>query len=189
MNFTLADRSDAFRSILTNCEITRRGGEALVLESGVDVAMDMLARTREHSNCVYVVGNGGSASVASHMVIDLLHVAQMRAFALHDSSVITCMANDYGYENAFAKILSNVARRRDLLIAISSGGHSQNIRNAVLQMEALGGETITLSGFDRGNPLRSLGDINVWLDSDDYGFVEVGHQFILHNMIDRFSTL
>jgi len=188
IEFSLADRATMFQKILIACKMTHADGAALPLESGVDVAMDMLVRTRESDNCVYVVGNGGSASVASHMVIDLIHVAKMRAFALHDSSVITCMANDYGYENAFARILSSVARPGDLLIAISSSGQSQNIRNAVQQMKKLGGEAITLSGFDKNNPLRAMGDINMWLDSDDYGFVEVGHQFVLHNLIDRFSV-
>jgi D-sedoheptulose 7-phosphate isomerase len=52
-------------------------------------------------------------------------------------------------------------------------------------MRGLGGATITLSGFKRDNPLRALGDTNIWLDSTDYGMVEIGHQFVLHNVADR----
>jgi len=72
-----------------------------------------------------------------------------------------------------------------MLISISSSGKSKNIRNAAAKMRELGGTVITLSGFDQNNPLRQLGDVNVWLDSHDYGFVEIGHQFVLHNMADR----
>lgn len=75
-----------------------------------------------------------------------------------------------------------------MLIAISSSGNSENIRNAATLMTNCGGTVITLSGFAVDNPLRSLGDINIWLDSRDYGLVEIGHQFILHNMSDRFDA-
>lgn len=184
----LVERVAAFQKIIAGCEVTRREGSILDLERGMGLLLEKIEQARERSACVYVVGNGGSASVASHMVVDLLNVAKVRAFALHDASVMTCMANDYGYDNAFANILSTAAVEGDLLIAISSSGRSQNIRNAVTRMRQLGGESITLSSFASDNPLRSLGDLNVWLDSDDYGYVEVGHQFVLHNVIDRFAA-
>jgi D-sedoheptulose 7-phosphate isomerase len=63
-----------------------------------------------------------------------------------------------------------------------------NIRNAVTQMKSSGGTVITLTGFKPDNPLRQMGDLNIWLDSHDYGFVEIGHQFVLHNMSDRFGA-
>jgi D-sedoheptulose 7-phosphate isomerase len=72
-----------------------------------------------------------------------------------------------------------------MLVAISSSGQSANIRNAAAEMRKLRGAVVTLSGLKRDNPLRSLGDVNFWLDSSDYGMVEIGHQFILHNVADR----
>jgi D-sedoheptulose 7-phosphate isomerase len=75
----------------------------------------------------------------------------------------------------------------DMLIAISSSGNSANIRNAVSAAREIGAFSLTLSGFKGDNPLRTMGDTNVWLDSQDYGFVEIGHQFILHNLADRFN--
>ena len=63
-----------------------------------------------------------------------------------------------------------------------------DIRNAAAQMTSSGGTVITLSGFASDNPLRALGDINIWLDATDYGFVEIGHQFVLHNVADRFGA-
>lgn len=187
VTLSLADRASHFREIISRCEIAKRNGEVLDIESGIAEVLDMLVQLREKGGCLYVIGNGGSASVASHAVIDFLNVAAIRAFTLHDASIITCMANDYGYDTAFADILSRVARPGDLLIAISSSGASDSVCNACRRMQDLGGCVVTLSGFSADNPLRVLGDMNLWLDSSDYGFVEVGHQFVLHNIVDRFS--
>jgi D-sedoheptulose 7-phosphate isomerase len=123
--------------------------------------------------------------VASHAVTDFLNVAKLRATTLHEPSLLTCMSNDFGYEVAFARVLATLASPGDALVAISSSGQSANIRNAAAEMRKLGGQVVTLSGFKRDNPLRALGDVNFWLDSTDYGMVEIGHQFLLHNIADR----
>lgn len=177
-----------FGSLLERSEITGKDGTLLGIEPGISAAMRLLAQVRKNLGGVYVIGNGGSAGVASHAVIDFVNVAKLRAFTLHEPALMTCMANDYGYENAFARMLAQMAKPGDVLIAISSSGNSKNIRNAAVQMDDIGGKVITLSGFAGNNPLRSLGDINIWLDSDNYGLVEIGHQFVLHNMSDRFGA-
>lgn len=184
----LATRAQQFAALLGNCEITGKDGTPLDIEPGITAALEILTRVRADNGNVYVIGNGGSAAVASHAVIDLINVARLRASTLHEPSVLTCLVNDYGYENAYSRLLALLARPGDVLIAISSAGRSVNIRNAAAQMMNAGGSVITLSGFARDNPLRSLGDVNVWLDVSDYGLVEVGHQFILHNMSDRFGA-
>lgn len=187
-NLSLTFCTAQFGDLLGRCEITGKDGIALGVEPGMSVAMKRLAQANQNHSSVYVIGNGGSAGVASHAVIDLVNVGKLRAFTLHEPAMLTCMANDYGYEQAFARILAQIAKPGDILIAISSSGNSENIRNAAAQMTNSGGTVITLSGFAGDNPLRSLGDINIWLDSRDYGLVEIGHQFILHNMSDRFGA-
>lgn len=184
---SLGARAAQFQALLAGSEFTDAGGTRLSLEDGIARAMQMLRAARERSNSVYLVGNGGSAGIASHATTDFVNVAKLRAQTVHDSSLLTCMANDYGYENAFARILSHLAGRDDVLVAISSSGKSANIRNAAATVKQKGGQVLTLSGFERDNPLRAMGDLNVWLDSRDYGFVEIGHQFILHNIADRFG--
>ena len=188
-NLSLASCAAEFGALLGRSEITERDGVLLGVEQGILAAMQLLAKTRDRQGSVYIIGNGGSAGVASHAVIDFVNVARLRAFTLHDPALLTCMANDYGYENAFARMLAQMARPEDVLIAISSSGNSMNIRNAAVQMTDNGGTVITLSGFSKGNPLRLLGDINIWIDSCDYGAVEIGHQLILHNMSDRFGVI
>lgn len=186
MNMSLTSRATKFGTLLERCEVTGRDGHAFELEAGVAAAMQILSKVRESS--IYIIGNGGSAGVASHAAIDLFNIAKLRALTLHEPSLLTCMANDYGYENAFARILSQVTKPGDVLIAISSSGRSLNIRHAAAQVIDKGGAVITLSGFAHDNPLRSMGDINIWLDSSDYGLVEIGHQFVLHNISDRFGA-
>ena len=184
----LATRTQQFATLLGNCEISGRDGTPLGVELGITTVLENLIWLRGNGGSVYVIGNGGSAAVASHAVIDLINVAKLRAFTLHEPSVLTCIVNDYGYENAYSRLLAHMARPGDILIAISSSGRSVNICNAVTQMMNNGGSVVTLSGFSYDNPLRSLGDINIWLNVSDYGLVEVGHQFILHNLSDRFGA-
>lgn len=187
-DLSLAARLTRFGGLVGNCEIRGRDGVAFDLESGIKAIVDALARVRESQGSVYVIGNGGSAGIAGHAITDFVNVAKLRAFTLHDAPLLTCMANDYGYENAFARLLKQMAKPGDALVAISSSGRSPNIRNAATQVRESGGTIITLSGFAADNPLRLLGDVNVWLDSTDYGLVEIGHQFVLHNVADRFGA-
>jgi len=187
MNLSLAGRAEQFQTTLNASEFTDTSGVRVAPEGGVLSAVRMLRAARDRGSSVYLVGNGGSAGVASHATTDFVNVVRLRAQTVHDSSLLTCMANDYGYENAFARALSTLARPEDVLIAISSSGKSPNICNAAAKVRELGGTVITLSGFAPNNPLRALGDLNIWLDSRDYGMVEIGHQFILHNISDRFG--
>lgn len=185
---TLAARTQQFAGVIEGCEITGKDNAVLEKEAGLLSIMKILDQAKLNRNMVYVVGNGGSAAIAAHTVIDFVNVAKLRAFTLHDSSVMTCMANDFGYENSFSRMLGQLSQPGDVLVAISSSGRSMNIRNAATQVTANGGTVISLSGFARDNPLRLLGDVNIWLDSNDYGMVEVGHQFVLHNLADRFGA-
>lgn len=187
LDMSLGARAAQFLTLLAESEFTDDNGGRLSPEGGIARAMQILRTARERASSVYLVGNGGSAGVASHATTDFVNVVKLRAQTVHDSSLLTCMANDYGYENAFGRILSQLARADDVLVAISSSGKSANIRNAATAVRQQGGQVLTLSGFERNNPLRFMGDLNIWLDSRDYGFIEIGHQFILHNIADRFG--
>jgi len=183
--FSFAARIGQFSALLEQCQITCRDGKNLDLEPGLTAALAMILGVRERGGHILVIGNGGSAAIAAHVVNDLVNVGEIRALTVHDSALLTCMANDYGYENAYARAVGRLAEPGDLLIAISSSGRSRNICNAAERMKELGGSVLTLSGFAADNPLRSLGAANIWLDAADYGLVEVGHQFILHELTDR----
>jgi D-sedoheptulose 7-phosphate isomerase len=182
---TLATRGAEFQALLSAIEVTDTEGMRRDAEKSIADVLGALKELRHRGGRLYLVGNGGSAAVASHAVTDFLNVGKLRASTLHEPALLSCMSNDYGYEIAFARILATLATPGDMLIAISSSGQSANIRNAAAEMRKQGGAVLTLSGFKRDNPLRSLGQLNFWLDSSDYGMVEIGHQFVLHNIADR----
>lgn len=187
MNLTLRARIEKFSQIIELTKITNIQKQACNLEVEITSLQERLLKLKKDHRNLYIVGNGGSASVAAHAVTDFFNVAKIRATTLHESSLLTCMANDYGYENAFARILSQLINPGDAVIAISSSGNSMNMRNAATIASERGAYVVTLTGFSANNPLRDLGNTNIWLDSADYGFVEIGHQFILHNIADRFN--
>lgn len=187
-NLGIVARGNEFNAVIANGVCTDSNAITSHMEQRILELIEQLNNAREVGQAVYLIGNGGSAGVASHALTDFLNVCRLRAFTLHDSSLITCMANDFGYENAFARILNTVMRPKDILIAISSSGKSLNICHAAQAAKEQGGLVVTLSGFHPDNPLRKLGDFNFWLDSCDYGMVEMGHAFILHNVADRIGS-
>lgn len=187
MNLTLRSRIEKFSQIIGLTKITNEQKHPYDLEVAIASLQERLLKLKNNDQNLYIIGNGGSAGVAAHAVTDFFNVAKIRATTLHESSLLTCMANDFGYENAVARMLAQLLNPDDVVIAISSSGNSMNMRNAATIACEKRAYVVTLTGFSCDNPLRQLGHMNIWLDSDDYGFVEVGHQFILHNIADRFN--
>jgi D-sedoheptulose 7-phosphate isomerase len=184
-NHPLKTHAEKLQALITSAEFTDERKQPLSYRDGCERTLEMLKEAREQKACVFLIGNGGSAAIVSHILNDFINVGKLRAFTLHESSLVTCISNDYGYENVYSKPLKTLAQPNDLLIAVSSSGKSQNIRNAVNSMKEVGGKVITLSGFDNDNPLREMGGGNFWLNSRDYGLVEVGHMFFLHFLSDH----
>lgn len=187
MNLTLRSRIEKFSQIIGLTKITNEQNKIGDLEVEIVSLQERLLKLKNDHQNLYIVGNGGSAGVAAHAATDFFNVAKIRALTLHESSLLTCMANDYGYENAVARMLAQLLSPDDVVIAISSSGKSMNMINAATVASSKGAYVVTLTGFSADNPLRHIGHMNIWLDSNDYGFVEVGHQFILHNIADRFN--
>ena len=117
-------------------------------------AAAMVRQVCSSGNKVILVGNGGSAAMASHVAVDLTKTAGIRAVNFNEADLLTCFANDYGYENWVSKALEFYADSGDLVVLISSSGVSENMVNGAEQAVALGLAAITLSGFSPDNPLR-----------------------------------
>jgi len=145
---------------------------------------EIWCETRDAGGRVVFIGNGGSAGIASHLASDLAKAGGIGAVCFSDASQITCLANDYGFENWIAHALRLSCRRGDSLVAISSSGRSPNILNAVAAARRFEMKVVTLSGMDAENPLRRQGDANLWLDSKAYNIVESAHQFWLMMVLD-----
>jgi len=146
---------------------------------------DLLKAVHSGRNKTLIFGNGGSAAMASHFSVDLTKNAGLRCINCNEADLITCFANDYGFERWVEKAIDFYGDMGDLLIVISSSGCSKNILNGV--KAARNGNfkaVITLSGFEHDNPLRQLGDINLWVNSRAYNFVENIHQVWLLAIVD-----
>lgn len=149
----------------------------------------LISDTTENKGIVYVIGNGGSAGIASHFCTDLVKTLNIASMTLTDSNLLTCISNDYGYENSYMSPLKVLMTKKDMLVAISSSGKSANIINAANFAKEIGAKVVTLSGFGKLNPLKEIGNLNFYLNKSDYGLVEMGHFFILHTIVDLYHKI
>ena len=152
-------------------------------------AATMVRQVSRSGNKVILAGNGGSAAMASHVAVDLTKTAGVRAVNFNEPDLLTCFANDYGYENWVAKALEFYADPGDLVVLISSSGESQNMVNGAEQASAMDLAIISLSGFSSDNPLRRLGDLNLWVESDSYNIVEMTHHVWLLAIVDYLTEM
>ena len=171
-------------TVLRDAEVTDRMAKKLPLDEGCEWVRKTAHETHDGGNKIIFVGNGGSAGIASHLAIDFSKNGGLRALAFNDPAALTCLGNDLGYENVFAKQLDFHARPGDLLIAISSSGRSPNILGAVKIARTRDCKIVTFSGFTEENELRRTGDVNFYVRSREYGFVEVAHLALCHAVLD-----
>jgi D-sedoheptulose 7-phosphate isomerase len=178
-----SDRFQELAAVVKGCSYTAEN-QSITEEEALRLGLNMLYKTRQKGGTVYVIGNGGSAGIASHFSIDLIKACQIPSQTFYDSNWLTALSNDWGYDQVFSYPLAKLARPHDLLVAISSSGQSPNILRAVEVARSKNIPIITLSGFLGKNPLRQAGHLNFWIDRSDYGVVETAHFFLLHTFID-----
>lgn len=151
-----------------------------------------LLRAYRNDKQVFTLGNGGSSSTASHMAADLAknttgpNMKHFRIRSLGDNtSMLTALANDLGYDKVFSEQLVNVISAGDVLIVVSAGGNSPNVLNAIHYARLQSAETVGLLGFDGGEAGR-LVDIPIVVHANDYGIVEDVHLAINHMLVEYF---
>tara|TARA_B100001059_G_C17821243_1_gene578435 strand:- start:487 stop:1065 length:579 start_codon:yes stop_codon:yes gene_type:complete len=142
-------------------------------------------KTSSEGRKVIFMGNGGSAAMASHCAVDLSKNADIRAVNFNEADLITCLANDYGYENWMSAALGMYADKSDHVVLISSSGSSPNIINAAKKAKKMGVYISTFSGFKPNNPLRSSGDLNFYVNSEAYNIVEMTHHIWILAAVDK----
>ncbi len=138
---------------------------------------------------MYFVGNGASATMASHMAADFSKNCGCRALAFNDIALMTAVSNDMRYEDCFAMPLERFANPKDVFVTVSSSGNSPNVLKAAKSARTLGLTVVTLSGMREDNASRRLGDLNFWIPADTYGLVESSHQALLHCWLDTYLEL
>lgn len=171
-------------SLLASIEVTDATSRRIKLDSGAADAVQALLDAGRGRHKVMLVGNGGSASIAGHMEMDLVNRAHIRALVFNDPPVLTALSNDHGYEVAFERLVQQWADPGDVLVAISSSGQSKNILRAVHAAKQHDCRVVTFSGFDPANPLRAMGQVNFYVASRHYGEVEVAHHALGHYLTD-----
>jgi D-sedoheptulose 7-phosphate isomerase len=152
----------------------------------VGEAIDILRRARDEKRHIFVCGNGGSASTASHFVCDMVkgasfgREARFRIMALTDSlPTITAYSNDVSYDCVFAEQLKNFAQPSDVVIAISGSGNSPNVLRAIEYAGSIGCRTIALTGRD-GGKLGPLAELNLQASVPHMGRIEDVHMIVMH---------
>ncbi len=169
---------------MNSFQVTDNTGSSLDFFSGIQKVGELIVNQTDAGKKLMFIGNGASASIASHMSTDYWKNGGMRAIAFNDSSLLTCVSNDYGYKHVFEKPIEMFADEGDILMAISSSGKSENILRGVQAARSKACPTITFSGFKADNPLRALGDFNFYVPSGGYGPVEILHLSICHCIVD-----
>ena len=153
------------------------------------VALEKIAKSlisiNKKNKKVIIFGNGGSAAISSHVSIDLTKNARIRSINFNEADLLTCFSNDYGYEKVYSKSLEFYADRGDVVIIISSSGKSKNVLEAAKICKKKKILLYTLTGFSKSNPLKKMGNINLWVNSKAYNIIENIHQIWLLSIVDR----
>ena len=185
---SLKENAESYYSNLSDklekIQATRKDGSGLDFFAAIESAGQLAMAQTEAGRKIIFIGNGASASIASHMSTDFWKNGSMRAIAFNDAALLTCLSNDCGYENVFGKSVEMFADEGDILVAISSSGKSENILNGVREARKRGVHVVTLSGFGSDNPLCGMGDINFYVPDGTYGAVEILHLSICHCILD-----
>ncbi len=185
---SLKENAESYYSNLSDklekIQATRKDGSGLDFFAAIESAGQLAMAQTEAGRKIIFIGNGASASIASHMSTDFWKNGSMRAIAFNDAALLTCLSNDCGYENVFGKSVEMFADEGDILVAISSSGKSENILNGVREARKRGVHVVTLSGFGSDNPLCGMGDINFYVPDGTYGAVEILHLSVCHCILD-----
>lgn len=158
----------------------------------VQRAIEILTEARDEERQIFVCGNGGSASTASHFVCDMVKGAsfgrerRFRILALTDSlATLTAYSNDVSYDCVFVEQLKNFARAGDVVMAFSGSGNSPNVVRAVEFANSAGCQTIAFTGRDGGR-LGGLAQLNIHVADPHMGHIEDGHLAAMHMIVYYF---
>lgn len=162
----------------------------------IEQIADVLYSAWKNDRQVFILGNGGSASQASHMAADISkntlgrvydpRIKRFRIMALTDNvSLMTAYANDVGYDEVFSQQLRNLINEHDVLIVITGSGNSPNVIRAVEYARDCNAITIGLLGFD-GGKIKKMLDYEITVNSSNYGVIETVHPAIHHLMVGYF---
>ncbi len=147
---------------------------------------DNFGKTVNSGGRLIFIGNGASASLASHAAADFTKQAKIPAIAFNDHNLVTALSNDYGYDKWVEKAISYYAQPKDRVIFISVSGNSPNLVNGLKYSKSKGFNTASLTGSSPDNYLRKNSECSLWVDSHAYNIVESIHTIWITLIIDLF---
>ena len=155
-----------------------------------DNLVDYLKITENNNGNIYFFGNGASASFSNHMALDWSKNGGILSFSLSDSSMLTALANDYSYKDAFLEFLKiNKPTKYDLVVTTSSSGNSPNIVSVLEYCKRMNIKTLGFSGLKEDNKSVKLADFSLYVPMKTYGMVECIHQVFHHLLLDKFMSI
>lgn len=183
MNWT--SKINEIEKCLQRLSASRGNAGNFPVDDAFGMWINMAIRIRDQKRTIFLIGNGASASMASHVAADLAKNSHVHTEVFSDLSLITAIANDVSYDEVFAEPLRRRIESGDMLVAISSSGQSGNVLKAAEEARKLDGVVVTLSAMKRDNYLTSKGDLNFYVPASTYGLAETCHAAILHHWIDK----
>jgi len=145
---------------------------------------ELAVRTRDSGNKMVFGGNGASASVSEHGAVDFTKQGKVRGMTFHDPNLMTCFANDFGYDHWLAKAIEHHGDDGDVVVLVSVSGESPSVVNAAHYAKERGMPVVAFTGRRPDNPLATSADISFHVDSDAYNVVENIHGIWLTATID-----
>mgnify|MGYP001569784722 CR=1 FL=1 len=163
----------------------------LLEKQSLEQMIEIIMEAYENDKKIYILGNGGSASTASHLACDLgkgtlarvydKNEKRLHVLSLTDNvALMTAYANDLSYDDIFLQQLRNLVERDDVVIAISGSGNTKNVLSAVAFAKKIGAKTIGLTGFNTGGKLAQIVDVSIIVKTSHYGPLEDVHMMIGH---------
>lgn len=145
---------------------------------------ELVKEVQSSNKKLMFAGNGASASISGHAAVDFTKQGKTRAMSFNQAGLITCFSNDYGYENWVARAVDFYGDEGDVVVLISCSGKSPNVVKAAEFAKQKGLKVVTFTGHAVDNPLKTLGDINFWVDSKAYNIIECIHMIWITVVVD-----
>ena len=157
----------------------------ITITQNIEIAADLIAKSLTSGGTIFWCGNGGSAADSQHIAAEFVGRFKkdripLRSIALTtDTSILTCVSNDYSYEEVFSRQLNALGRDGDVLVAITTSGKSENIKQALIQAQNMGIKTIGLLG-KKGGECKDYSDVSLIVPSDITARIQETHILIEH---------
>jgi D-sedoheptulose 7-phosphate isomerase len=143
-----------------------------------------ILKTKQKKARVYIFGNGGSSSSANHFAVDMTKNAKIETISSSNDNLITCLSNDYGFDNWIKSVIKFYVKKNDLIIFLSVSGTSKNIINAINYCNTKKISHFSLTGHKKNNKVNKISKNFLWINSMSYNAVETLHSIVLLNIVD-----